>query len=198
MQFTFAVGTLAVLLVAVAWRTSGLTGARRPIPPRPTSGCAGASGWSAPRCSSPRRLGDPVLLRLTQRQTWLHTWDIYHQVLGTKYFSELGYFQLYECTWEVDAVALGPLPAGARRCATSRRLKIIRRRPRSSASVDCAERFTPERLEEFAHGHRRLLRARRPRACGTAVHRQGLQRHAVPRVDLQPGDQARSTSSATS
>lgn len=31
--------------------------------------------------------------------SWLHRWDTYHTVMTAKYFDELGYFKLYECSY---------------------------------------------------------------------------------------------------
>ncbi len=39
--------------------------------------------------------------------TYLHRWELYHYVVGAKYFRELGYEGLYRCSTVADAEALG-------------------------------------------------------------------------------------------
>lgn len=148
-QFAFAVGTLAFLLVAVAWRTLLLYQRR-------SSDVQAPKRWL--------RWGDRMitaallvaaLCSATQyfygsrnNKTWLHTWDIYHQVIGTKYFKELGYFRIYECTWEIDEMNSGHF----KRVPKMRDIETLKTPPTAEVvgERDCAELFTPERLEQFA------------------------------------------------
>jgi hypothetical protein len=147
-QFTLAVLTIAVLLTAVAWRTWVLQRRRATDP-------AISSTWL--------RWGDRTVSALllvaalcsaTQYfygsrngSQWLHRWDIYHQIIGTKYFAELGYFRIYECTWEVDAENAGHF----KNVPEMRQIETVKILPIEEAigERDCADVFTPERWEQF-------------------------------------------------
>jgi hypothetical protein len=82
----------------------------------------------------------------------LHVWELYHHVLGAKYFAELGYVRLYDCTLVADAEAgfeFAPAERPVRRLATNR---VVRGDTfLAEAQADCASRFTPARWREFAH-----------------------------------------------
>ena len=148
-QFAFAIGTLALLLAAVAWRTLRLHRARATDPETPNKWLAGADKLVS------AALLVAALLSATQyfygsknNKTWLHTYDIYHQVLGTRYFAELGYFKLYECTWEIDE-------ANSRHFKRVKKMRDIRtlKVPPIEKVIgerDCAELFTDERRAQFA------------------------------------------------
>ena len=76
-----------------------------------------------------------------------HLHDSYHYLLGAKYFDELGYFDLYSCTFVADQESLRKFSPEI----SIRSLKTYRYVPAklSAASVDCHALFTPERWEEF-------------------------------------------------
>lgn len=79
----------------------------------------------------------------------VHVWELYHHVLGAKYFSELGYTRLYECTLIADAEAGFPFPIEKR---VLRRLvdNEIETGARIAADPDsCKRHFTPERWSAF-------------------------------------------------
>ncbi len=80
---------------------------------------------------------------------WLHRWDAFHTVIGAKYFDELGYFDLYKCAYAVDRANKHYF----RSVQTIRDLRTrdMVDRDEHIAGNDCAERFSPERLEEFRH-----------------------------------------------
>jgi hypothetical protein len=48
-------------------------------------------------------VGAIALLPTQVLRRGLHTWNLYHYVIGTKYFDELGYFDLYTGTLAADA-----------------------------------------------------------------------------------------------
>lgn len=147
-QFAFAIGTLAFLLVAVAWRTLILYRRRSSDPQAPNrwlrwgDRMITAALLVAALCSATQ-----YFYGSRNNKTWLHTWDIYHQVIGTKYFAELGYFRIYECTWEIDEMNSGHF----KRVPKMRDIETLKI-PKTAEAVgerDCAELFTPERLEQF-------------------------------------------------
>jgi hypothetical protein len=80
---------------------------------------------------------------------YLHRWDAFHTVIGVKYHPELGYFDLYKCSYAIDK-------EGPRHFRTATHLRDLRTLRHVAADEhiagnDCKERFTPERLEEFRH-----------------------------------------------
>jgi len=80
---------------------------------------------------------------------YLHRWDAFHTVLGAKYHSELGYFDLYKCAYAVDQ-------AGPRQFRGVDKIRDLRTRKfvpaaQHIAGNDCKERFSPERLAAFEH-----------------------------------------------
>jgi hypothetical protein len=82
--------------------------------------------------------------------TGLHRHELYHYYLGSKYFPELGYFDLYRCSVEAVAGA-GPLPAALEEITD---LHKKQRRPAAevmaaSAAQPCATAFAPERWAAF-------------------------------------------------
>ncbi len=113
------------------------------------------------RPESSKRLRDGILLALGlfaalcwwnlfefHFPSYLHTWDVYHEYVGSKYFAELGYTRLYRCTTIADAED-GVGPGGAIRDLTTNELE-------SSAPVllepaRCTQHFTSERWSAFKH-----------------------------------------------
>ena len=81
--------------------------------------------------------------------TYVQVHEHYHYYLGAKYFPELGYTRLYECT------AVADVEAGLRRQVTSswiRDLNTNRLSPGAaivSNPADCTTHFTPDRWEMF-------------------------------------------------
>jgi hypothetical protein len=80
---------------------------------------------------------------------FIHTWDTYHYYLGSKYFPELGYQHLYDCTAVADA------ESGFRDKVEKRIVTDLRTNERVLGEVllrepeRCTRRFTPERWEQF-------------------------------------------------
>ncbi|HLT39728.1 MAG TPA: hypothetical protein VK034_25770, partial [Enhygromyxa sp.] len=148
-QFAFAIGAIGVLLAAVAWRTWILHRRRATDPAtrnrwlRWGDRMISAALLVAALCSATQ-----YFYGQRNGNNWLHTWDIYHQVIGAKYFEELGYFKLYECTWEIDEINSGHF----KRVAKMRDIKTLKTLPTLEVigERDCVDRFEPERLEQFA------------------------------------------------
>jgi hypothetical protein len=147
-QFTLAVATIAVLLLAVVWRTLRLQRQRSTNPATTHAWLR----WGERTVSA--LLLVAALCSATQYfygsrngSSWLHRWDIYHQIIGTKYFHELGYFRIYECTWEIDADNAGHF----KRIPEMRQIETLKILPTAEAvgERDCAELFTEPRLEQF-------------------------------------------------
>jgi hypothetical protein len=81
---------------------------------------------------------------------YLHRWDAFHTVIGVKYFEELGYTDLYKCSYAIDREG----PHHFRAVKEIRDLADIHKfvdRDEHIKGNDCKERFTPERLEQFRH-----------------------------------------------
>ncbi|MFO7567343.1 MAG: hypothetical protein R6X02_32165 [Enhygromyxa sp.] len=149
MQFSFAIGAIALLLAAVAWRTLILHRRQSSDPATPNrwlrwgDRMISAALLVAALCSATQ-----YFYAQRNGKSWLHTWDIYHQVIGAKYFEELGYFKLYECTWEIDEINSGHF----KNVKEMRNIKTLAVKPvhKVVGERDCVDRFEPERLEQFA------------------------------------------------
>jgi hypothetical protein len=92
-------------------------------------------------------------LRFAPLGVWnhVHVWEHYHHGIGAKYFRELGYTRLYDCTVIADAEAgfgIPPERRPVRRLDTNRVEKGDRILPGADA---CKSRFTPERWAAFQH-----------------------------------------------
>ena len=109
-----------------------------------------------------RRLRDALTLGLTvlaglawsnfltfHHGSYGHPTDTYHYYLGSKYFRELGYTRLYECTAIADA------QAGHARAVAQRSIRNLRTYQRESAAPllanpeRCTRHFSPERWRAF-------------------------------------------------
>jgi hypothetical protein len=81
--------------------------------------------------------------------TFVHVWDTYHYVMGSKYFNELGYDKLYDCAAVVDVEA-GRKDELLRRTLTDLRTNLIVRPEEIIAHPErCKASFSPARWEEF-------------------------------------------------
>lgn len=79
--------------------------------------------------------------------TWLHHWDLFHTVISTKYFDELGYTRLYQCSYALDR-------ENGKRFPTLKNMRDLARDrivPTSEAlqGNDCSTRFSPERKQQI-------------------------------------------------
>ncbi|KIG17759.1 hypothetical protein DB30_02792 [Enhygromyxa salina] len=150
MQFGFAVLAIAVLLAGVAWRTLQLHRRQSTDPATPSKWLRwGDRMISAALLVAALGSATQYFYGSRNNDSWLHRWDLYHQVIGAKYFSEVGYFRIYECTWEIDATH----ERHFRRVAKMRDIETLKILPTAEAvgEMDCAELFTDEaRLEQFA------------------------------------------------
>ncbi|MGH7821765.1 MAG: hypothetical protein ACREQ9_18540, partial [Candidatus Binatia bacterium] len=84
---------------------------------------------------------------LSRAGGFLHRWDLFHTLIGARYFPELGYDKLYECAIFFDRRThhhYGEL--GRIRDLSTLRYVPVERALRDS---DCAERFTPARAQRF-------------------------------------------------
>jgi hypothetical protein len=81
---------------------------------------------------------------------FVHGWDAFHYYMGGKYFRELGYYRLYDCTLIADAEALG---SAAVQQTAVRDLRTNELKPAAEVFRHrdvCKERFTRERWRAFA------------------------------------------------
>jgi len=135
------IGVAALLLWAGGF---GAASAARPAP--------------SARAASLRRLALGALAALAFASnfnffvwTGVHTHELYHYYLGSKYFPELGYFRLYECSAEALWPDARALPASVREITD---LHSKRRRPAAevlAAAPDCSAEFAPARWAAFQH-----------------------------------------------
>ena len=88
--------------------------------------------------------------------SWTHRWDLFHTAMSTRYFEELGYFRLYECSY-----VLGREEGLLRGLDRIRDPRTQERRDAASflQTSDCHERFSPERRESFIDDLRLFLDA---------------------------------------
>ncbi len=85
---------------------------------------------------------------------FIHTWDTYHYYIGAKYFPEVGYDRMYECSITADSEDFDPARLAKmreQRIVTNLRTNIMEKvgetvllRPEY-----CKSHFTPERWVEF-------------------------------------------------
>ncbi len=92
----------------------------------------------------------------------IHAWNVFHYVLGTKYFDELGYFDLYNAALLADSEASRVFAD----CKMTRDLhthkELHRDRALQRAERDkLRQRFGPERWAEFKQDLSRIQRHRR-------------------------------------
>jgi hypothetical protein len=135
-----------------------------------------ASGWGAARAGRPappplaasaRRVALGTLAAAAFASnfnffvwTGLHKHELFHYYLGSKYFPELGYFRLYECSVAALYPSGEPLPA---ELAEITDLRTKRRRPAAevlAAAPPCRDDFSPARwaaFQEDAAAFRRIL-----------------------------------------
>ncbi|MFT3928021.1 MAG: hypothetical protein QM778_36170 [Myxococcales bacterium] len=93
------------------------------------------------------------------RPDYAKVYDVYHYFLGPKYYDELGYFGLYECSVVADAETLHFIgDQQIRDLGAYRYVDTSKVRARSR----CKEHFTPERWEEFKHDYSVIVDAAGP------------------------------------
>jgi hypothetical protein len=78
----------------------------------------------------------------------VHTWEVYHYYVGSKYQPELGYTRLYACTALADARA-GVGTPWHRRTIRDLRTNALARASEAADPRRCLERFTPARWSAF-------------------------------------------------
>ena len=80
---------------------------------------------------------------------FIHTWDTYHYYMGGKYFPEVGYERLYDCSITADSETGRKVPA--ERIVTDLRTNVM---VKASSVLDdvegrCKSHFTPDRWKAF-------------------------------------------------
>lgn len=82
----------------------------------------------------------------------LHTWDLYHYYIGTKYFEELRYTGIYNCSLKAEGELLAASGSVNSTTTSVRDLAsntFISGAEALERSTQCFERFTPERWRDF-------------------------------------------------
>jgi len=79
--------------------------------------------------------------------SWIHRWDIFHSSMNSRYFKELGYFELYECTLTLGSSSISSLD-GVERIRDLNTLDYVDAETVIQTS-DCAARFSEQRRSEF-------------------------------------------------
>jgi len=79
----------------------------------------------------------------------LHLHDFYHYYTGSKYFAELGYTRLYQCTAVADAQDGRARDVAARWTRNLHTNILERRLPTQAETQDCLSRFGPDRWDAF-------------------------------------------------
>ncbi len=82
-------------------------------------------------------------------ESGVHLWDVYHYYIGSKYFPELGYSRIYECTLAAAAEDEWELLDEIRWTRDLRTMKNWNARVVLSGSSGCRPSFSPERWQEF-------------------------------------------------
>jgi hypothetical protein len=82
-------------------------------------------------------------------RNYVHGWDTYHYYIGAKYFGELKYDLLYECTVVAEAEDLGRDKVQGRLVTDLRNNTRILGIDILARPQTCKDRFTPERWQEF-------------------------------------------------
>lgn len=84
---------------------------------------------------------------VSRSRQFLHRWDLFHTVMTTRYFEELGYTKLYECAYVFDQRG----PNRLRDVKRIRDLETLRHKSTRHLveQSDCEKRFTPERRASF-------------------------------------------------
>jgi hypothetical protein len=80
---------------------------------------------------------------------FIHVWDTYHYYIGAKYFPELGYERIYECTVAAEAEHESRFTLERRSIRDLRTNEIVPARKALEAADACRQRFTDERWNEF-------------------------------------------------
>ena len=81
--------------------------------------------------------------------TYLHRWELYHYVVGAKYFRELGYQDLYRCSTVADAEVLGVDGVRGRSIRNQATSRIEPAETVLEEAARCGGRFSPGRWSAF-------------------------------------------------
>ena len=121
-------------------RSSGGAAARRSSAARATA--------SSPRSASPRSAPGSTSSTSTSTSC-THVWDIYHYYVGAKYFPELGYTRLYECTVVAESELFGPAAVDGRRITDLVTNELVPVAPVLADPARCKSHFSDERWRDF-------------------------------------------------
>lgn len=80
---------------------------------------------------------------------FIHTWDTYHYYMGAKYFPELKYDLLYDCTVVADSEDLGRQKVDTRIITDLRTNVMVSAVSVLAKPEVCKDQFTPERWAKF-------------------------------------------------
>lgn len=79
----------------------------------------------------------------------VHVWEFYHHALTAKYFPELGYTRLYDCTLIADVEAGFPVPPEQRPLRNLLTNRVAKGTAIAADADTCKQHFTPERWLAF-------------------------------------------------
>lgn len=104
------------------------------------------------------------------RSKYVHFYDAYHYFLGPKYYEELRYFDLYECTILADAETTRSI-----RNQDTRNLRRygFTKTDRVLEKSQCKSNFTPERWESFRADYETIAKAAGPRTMHRVIRDYG-------------------------
>jgi hypothetical protein len=121
--------------------------------------------WAKARTFRRCERGVLLLLVLSSASHWMYTsrglasenyaklYDVYHYLLGPKYYDELGYFGLYECSVLADAESTKLI--GNQSIRDLSHYRFISKKT-VLATSHCKDNFTPERWREFVADYRTI------------------------------------------
>lgn len=155
-QIDIALGMLGVMLVFLAWRVLRNSKVIGTVVPELEKQLADerARTW-AERLITAALVFVALLSSVNyfygtrNNGVYVHRWDAFHTVIGVKYHPELGYFDLYKCSYAIDRE--GPHHFRAVDKIRDLETREFVDRDKHIAGNDCKDRFTPERLEQFKH-----------------------------------------------
>lgn len=105
----------------------------------------------------------------------LNSWNIFHYVLGTKYFDELGYFDLYDGILLADHEGKKVFSIHKHtRDLRSYRMKSIEHALVQAKQRGIRDRFTRKRWREFKRDVASILELRKPKDWGRVIQDRGF------------------------
>ncbi len=80
---------------------------------------------------------------------FVHDWEFFHYYLGAKYFPEIGYTHLYECTTAAELEVFGRARLEGRAIRNLSTNQLESAQPVLDNPASCTDRFTPQRWRGF-------------------------------------------------